>query len=175
MCCGLSSRDLDNRKMKYKFSNLWTANSSHDCAWHDSIIFSISLCLYSFISFRNLYLLLYFLFYAVELHLVSKDVRISRSRNLFCTRNKLLPPPPQKKAIGVTKLSHLFRFFCLNPLLFASCTDTFSKWCKITRGMKRSRSGDTTRKEKVVGLERGPLILVSATEELLDRKVAAPV
>jgi hypothetical protein len=29
-------------------------------------------------------------------------------------------------------------FFCLNPLLFASCTDTFSKWRKITRGMKRS-------------------------------------
>jgi hypothetical protein len=28
---------------------------------------------------------------------------------------------------------------------------------------------------KVVGLERGPLILVSTTEELLDRKVAAPV
>jgi hypothetical protein len=26
-------------------------------------------------------------------------------------------------------------------------------------------------KEKVVGLERGPLILVSTTEELLDRKV----
>jgi hypothetical protein len=42
------------------------------------------------------------------------------------------------------------------------------------------RSGDpgsipvTTRKE-VVGLERGPLSLVSTTEELLDRKVAAPV
>jgi hypothetical protein len=31
----------------------------------------------------------------------------------------------------------------------------------------------TTR--KVVGLERGPLSLVSITEELLDRKVAAPV
>jgi hypothetical protein len=29
-------------------------------------------------------------------------------------------------------------FFYLKPLLFASCTDTFSKWCKITRGMKRS-------------------------------------
>jgi hypothetical protein len=29
--------------------------------------------------------------------------------------------------------------------------------------------------KKVVGLERGPLSLVSATEELLDRKVAAPV
>jgi hypothetical protein len=32
----------------------------------------------------------------------------------------------------------------------------------------------TTRK-KVIGLERGPLSLVSTTEELLDRKVAAPV
>jgi hypothetical protein len=30
-------------------------------------------------------------------------------------------------------------------------------------------------KKKVVGLERGPLILVSTTEELLDRKVTAPV
>jgi hypothetical protein len=29
--------------------------------------------------------------------------------------------------------------------------------------------------EKVVGLERGALSLVSTTEELLDRKVAAPV
>jgi hypothetical protein len=33
----------------------------------------------------------------------------------------------------------------------------------------------TTRKKKVVGLERGPLSLVNTTEELLDRKVAAPV
>jgi hypothetical protein len=32
-----------------------------------------------------------------------------------------------------------------------------------------------TRKRKLVGLERGPLSLVSTTEELLDRKVAAPV
>jgi hypothetical protein len=30
-------------------------------------------------------------------------------------------------------------------------------------------------KKKVVGLERGPLSLVSTTEELLDRKVAGPV
>jgi hypothetical protein len=28
--------------------------------------------------------------------------------------------------------------------------------------------------KKVMGLERGPLSLVSTTEELLDRKVAAP-
>jgi hypothetical protein len=33
----------------------------------------------------------------------------------------------------------------------------------------------TTRKKKVVGLERGPLNIVSTTEELLERKVAAPV
>jgi hypothetical protein len=30
-------------------------------------------------------------------------------------------------------------------------------------------------KKTVVGLERGPLSLVSTTDELLDRKVAAPV
>jgi hypothetical protein len=33
----------------------------------------------------------------------------------------------------------------------------------------------TTRKKNIVGLERGPLSLVSATKVLLDRKVAAPV
>jgi hypothetical protein len=36
-----------------------------------------------------------------------------------------------------------------------------------------SNSGTTIK--KIVGLERGPLSLVSTTEELLDRKVAAPV
>jgi hypothetical protein len=35
---------------------------------------------------------------------------------------------------------------------------------------------DFLKKEKtVVGLERGPLSLVSTTEELLDRKVTAPL
>jgi hypothetical protein len=33
----------------------------------------------------------------------------------------------------------------------------------------------TTKEKRVVGLERGPLSLVSTTEELLDRNVAAPV
>jgi hypothetical protein len=33
----------------------------------------------------------------------------------------------------------------------------------------------TIRKKRVVGLEQGPLSLESTTEELLDRKVAAPV
>jgi hypothetical protein len=35
--------------------------------------------------------------------------------------------------------------------------------------------GTTREEKKVVALERGPLSLVSTTEELLDRKVAAPV
>jgi hypothetical protein len=46
------------------------------------------------------------------------------------------------------------------------------------RGYRSGGSGSipgTIRKKKVVGLERGPLSLVSTTEELLDRKVAAPV
>jgi hypothetical protein len=41
-------------------------------------------------------------------------------------------------------------------------------------GSPGSISG-TTRKKKIVSLERGPLSLVSTAEELLDRKVAAPV
>jgi hypothetical protein len=52
--------------------------------------------------------------------------------------------------------------------------------CGLVVRVPGYRSGDpgsipgTTRK-KVVGLERGPLSLVSTTEDLLDRKVAAPV
>jgi hypothetical protein len=37
------------------------------------------------------------------------------------------------------------------------------------------RSRGPGSEKNVVGLERGPLSLVSTTEELLDRKVAAPV
>jgi hypothetical protein len=45
-------------------------------------------------------------------------------------------------------------------------------WLQIRRLGLDSRH---YQKKKVVGLERGPLSLVSTTEELLDRKVAAPV
>jgi hypothetical protein len=47
-----------------------------------------------------------------------------------------------------------------------------SSWLQIRRPGFDSRH---YQKEKVVGLERGLLSLVSTTEELLDRKVAAPV
>jgi hypothetical protein len=47
-----------------------------------------------------------------------------------------------------------------------------SSWLQIPEG--RVRYPALPEKE-VVGLERGPLSLVNTTEELLDRKVAAPV
>jgi hypothetical protein len=47
-----------------------------------------------------------------------------------------------------------------------------SSWLQIRRPGFDSRHHQ---KKKVVGLERGPLSLVSTTEKLLDRKVAAPV
>jgi hypothetical protein len=47
-----------------------------------------------------------------------------------------------------------------------------SSWLQIRRPGLDSRHYE---KKTVVGLERGPLSLVNTTEELLDRKVAAPV
>jgi hypothetical protein len=47
-----------------------------------------------------------------------------------------------------------------------------SSWLQIRRPGFDSRH---YQKKKVVGLERGALSLVNTTEELLDRKVAAPV
>jgi hypothetical protein len=58
---------------------------------------------------------------------------------------------------------------CLWPPLWSSGQ---SSWLQIRRLGSDSRH---YQKKKVVGLERGPLSLVSTTEELLDRKVAAPV
>jgi hypothetical protein len=53
-----------------------------------------------------------------------------------------------------------------------------SSWLQIRRPEFDSRHYQIfseKKKETVVCLERGPLSLVSTTEELLDRKVAAPV
>jgi hypothetical protein len=47
-----------------------------------------------------------------------------------------------------------------------------SSWLQIRRPGFDSRH---YQKKELVCLERGPLSLVSITEELLDRKVAAPV
>jgi hypothetical protein len=42
-------------------------------------------------------------------------------------------------------------------------------------GTTRFSEKKRKKKKTVVGLKRGPLSLVSTTEEVLDRKVAAPV
>jgi hypothetical protein len=57
----------------------------------------------------------------------------------------------------------------LRPPLWSSGQ---SSWIQIRRPGFYSRH---YQKKKAVGLERGELSLVSKTEELLDRKVAAPV
>jgi hypothetical protein len=66
-------------------------------------------------------------------------------------------------------------------LVKAAYSDNKDRLCGLVVRVLDYRSGGlgsipgTTKKKRVVGLERGPLSLVSTTEELLDRKVAAPV
>jgi hypothetical protein len=65
--------------------------------------------------------------------------------------------------------------------VFHDLIDKLDRLCALVVRVLGYRSGGLgsipgiTRKKKVVGLERGPLSLMSTTEELLDRKVAAPV
>jgi hypothetical protein len=67
-----------------------------------------------------------------------------------------------------------------NNIAFSRCQFS-DRLCGLVVRVLGYRSGGpgsvpgTIRKKRVVGLERGPLSLVSTTEELLDRKVAAPV
>jgi hypothetical protein len=78
----------------------------------------------------------------------------------------------------------------MHPLMLGLCTVSLfrNEWlgpldrlCGLVVRVLGYRSGGpgsisgTTRGKKVVGLELGPLSLVSTTEELLDRNVAAPV
>jgi hypothetical protein len=68
----------------------------------------------------------------------------------------------------------------LLPLLFNFAFEYAYRLCDLVVRVLGYRSGGpgsitgTTRK-KLVGLERGPLSLVSTTEALLDRKVTAAV
>jgi hypothetical protein len=72
-------------------------------------------------------------------------------------------------------------FFFTFSNLFAICIDTFDSLCGLVVRVLGYRSGGpgsihgTTRKRKVVGLERCELSLVSTIEKLLDRKVAVSV
>jgi hypothetical protein len=67
----------------------------------------------------------------------------------------------------------IHNFHCFSNIVDRLCGLVVkSSWLQIRRPGFDSRH---YQKKKVVGLERGPLSLVSTTEELLDRKVAAPV
>jgi hypothetical protein len=66
-------------------------------------------------------------------------------------------------------LAFVYFILLLGPPLWSSDQ---SSWLQIRRPGFNSRNYLI---KKVVGLERGPLILVSTTEELLDRKVGDPV
>jgi hypothetical protein len=69
---------------------------------------------------------------------------------------------------------------CMNWINVTEDRDQ-DRFCGLVVRVLGYRSGSpgsipgTTRKKNVVGVERGPLSLVSTTEELLDRTVAAPV
>jgi hypothetical protein len=91
---------------------------------------------------------------------------------------------PNYHLFSMTRLIQLLRiregllYYCYYYYCYFQLVD---RLCGLVVRVLGYRSGGpgsiagTTRK-KVVGLERGPLSLVSTTEELLDRKViAAPV
>jgi hypothetical protein len=65
-------------------------------------------------------------------------------------------------------------------LFFMLLLYLYDRLCGLVVRVLGYRSGGPgsipgTNRKKVVGLERGPFSLVSTTEELLDRIVAAPV
>jgi hypothetical protein len=80
----------------------------------------------------------------------------------------------------LTPLDIIAIHLLFSNLSFSSVYRYLDRFCDLVVRVLGYRSGvpgsipGTTRK-KVVGLERGALSLVSTTEELLDRKVAAPV
>jgi hypothetical protein len=90
---------------------------------------------------------------------------------VFTSISAAIPPCIDKLSVVFSALPNRYR-------------DSSSSWpdrlCGLVVRVLGYRSGGQgsipgTTKKKVVGLERDPLSLVSTTEELLDRKVAAPV
>jgi hypothetical protein len=70
--------------------------------------------------------------------------------------------------------------FIMQPIIIIIIIIMIDRLCGLVVRVLGYRSGGPgsipcTTKKKVVGLERSPLSLVSTTEELLDRKVTAPV
>jgi hypothetical protein len=102
-------------------------------------------------------------------------ISLKLSSDSFQSLNRRLPQEWYPFSVS----TYCVIFYCCNiagPPLWSSGQ---SSWLQIRRPGFDSRHYQIfwggKKKKTVVGLERGPLSLVSTTEELLDRKVAAPV
>jgi hypothetical protein len=94
----------------------------------------------------------------------------------------VLTVPTSARTLAITTALSWFSLVSLGKLRdIEAISQIPDRLCGLVVRVLGYRSGGpgsipgTTRKENVVCLERGPLSLVSTTEELLDRKVAAPV
>jgi hypothetical protein len=74
-------------------------------------------------------------------------------------------------------LRSLYQFFHLDTIIIIIIIILYCGLVVKVLGYRSGGPGSIPAlpEKKGVGLERGPLSLVSTTEELLDRKVAAPV
>jgi hypothetical protein len=99
---------------------------------------------------------------------------------------EMLPRVYSRKLRTIFHLGKLYPIYNANIISIYKVTEVHKKkikkgdhLCGLVVRVLGYRSGgsipSTTRKKNVVCLEWGPLSLVSTTEELLDRKVAAPV
>jgi hypothetical protein len=81
----------------------------------------------------------------------------------------------------MTHSLHNYLFIIIQHLKFVFTVVTSDRLCGLVVRVLGYRSGGpglipgTTRKKEVVGLEQGPLSVMSTIEELLDRKAAAAV
>jgi hypothetical protein len=86
------------------------------------------------------------------------------------------------RGLGPEKILCALPYTLYNSYIFFDATHHTDRLCGLKVRVLDYRyrgpgfdSRALPKKKIVMGLERGPLSLVSTTEELLDRKVAAPV
>jgi hypothetical protein len=116
--------------------------------------------------------------YRTEMYCVSCDVR---TEFILCYVEESRPPLWSSGQSSWLQNGDVLFFLWGTNWIYICYAEESDSLCGLVVRVLGYRSGvpgsipATTRKKKVVGLERGPLSLVSTTEELLDRSVAAPV
>jgi hypothetical protein len=120
-------------------------------------------------------------------HISGEERKLIPVSTVFCIRDRM-----KYKEVGwETKIEVAYADYVTNDniymTIFSATSVSFiitsihlNRLCGLVVRVLSYRSGGPgsipgTTKKKVVGMERGPLSLVSTIEELLDRKVAAPV